>query len=473
MAIKGHEQGLLDFTAEGDLPMGVNIEKELERAMEEHGGTVQYWHPGAEAGTTEGFSRDYFQRKFDHAVDILQSKTDINPIDIEKSQNFIDEVFGIYEGVKEPYRRSESFSFVATTRISRVEEEEFVPCDYRKETIGAFPILKYTDISSAQRLFVGVPPFVLDYYGEDHQGGGGVMIYSPLFLDLLKDSGDRGIEVAMNVARETSWFAKERLGVKLLSLAALLPKHTGYGMLYQYPGIETTTGHGGTTWLIGEVVKKALDEARVASKLSNKIGVLGVGGIGSAVADLLAREFPDLQIGINDHDAKRMREVGEQLRTKYKKNHIVDLPNAAEVLRYGGITVSAITKAIDLEQIGLKEGELEGRVYVDDSQPAAIAAEQVEHFGGLHVGVIAQDNTDFGVTTGRRFNYGGMGPKDLSQAYGCAMEGASLFYGDGLEAVIQQPVDGDRVRQVAEYCKSMGFTAAALQTLKDGKAVSV
>lgn len=303
------------------------------------------------------------------------------------------------------------------------------------------------------------------------------MVFAPLFLDLIGDAHgdlDKAFTWAGNVARETSWLAKERADIKLLSLAALLPKHTDHGKLFEYPGIDTTTGHGGTTWLIGEVVNRAINEGRVDPKLTDRIGVLGVGGIGLAAADLILSTNPDAQLAINDYNQARQAEVSEFLKAQYGDNRIINAKNAEEVLRFGGVTVSAITRPIDLfKETNLKPGDLDGRVYADDSQPAAIASEQVEALGGVHTGVIAQDNTDFGAVTMSRFNYGSMGPKEMSQAYGCCVEGAALFYGDGMDERITQPINGDMVRRVAKYCEAMGFTAAALQTLKDGKAVSV
>ncbi len=470
----------LNFIHEGELPLGINIEFELECEMERLGyreGTLQYWQGDAEVGTTQGFSRKFFKDKLGAVAAIIRERrSDVDEQDVELTMAFADEIFDIYEGVSSPSRQSNSFAFTAATRLQRREHDEFEAVDYRKETVGCFPIFKYIDSSSAQRAMVGMPPFIIDYYGEDDRGGGGMMVFSPLFLNLIEDAKDLNTAVtwADNVAKETAWLARERAGIKLLSLAALLPKHTNYGQMFEYPGIETTTGHGGTTWLIGEVVNRAIEDGRVDPQLQSRIGVLGVGGIGLAAADLVLSTNPDAQIAINDYNAERQREVSKYLKSHYGDRRVVDAGCAEEVLRFGGVTVSAITKPIDLfTDTNLKPGDLAGRVYADDSQPAAIASEQVEALGGLHTGVIAQDNTDFGAVTMTRFNYGGMGPQALSQAYGCCVEGAALFYGDGMADRITSPVDGATVRVVGEYCKSMGFTAAPLQTIKNGIAQEV
>lgn len=472
-------QEYLSFiVAEQELPKGVNIEKDLDEAMAGYGGTLQYWKPNARVGQNTGFDRDYFQTKTDLTIRILETHGYVDPDDIKRTQDFIDDAFDIYEGKKAPLRKSNSFAFVAATRVQRHQRssDSFAPCDYRRETVGCMPILKYLDEPSSQKVMVGLPPFVLDYYGEDDKGGGGIMIFSPLFLDLLSDSGDKAIDVGMNVAQETSWFAKERLDVKLMSLAALLPKHTGYGALFKYPGIKTTTGHGGTTWLIGEVARKAIEEEKVEPTLSSRIGVLGVGGIGFAVAHYLLETSPGIQIAINDHDARRQSMVSDSLREKFGKNRVLDKNSIEELLKFGGVTVSAITRAIDLTTLDLHPGDLKGRVYVDDSQPAAIASEQVKQYGGLHVGVIAEDRSKIGALTGKRFNYGGMGPKELTQAYGCCAEGAAIFYTGNLEKdAITAPVEQNPevVKRIGGFCTEMGITPARLQTLFQNRAIYV
>ena len=478
----------LDFVRVGEVPLGINIEPELERAMSDEGGTLQYWDPDAQVGTTKGFSREYFQKKFDATVGILKTvRDDVADEDIQRTQLFIDEIFGVYDGSRPPYRYGGSSAFVAASRVQRhgAETDNFAACDYRRETVGCLPILKYVDEASAQRVMVGMPPFVLDYYGEDNQGGGGVMIFAPLSLDLIPDSGDKALDIGLAVAQETSWFAKERLGVKLMSLAALLPKVTGYGALFEYPGIETTTGHGGTTWLISEVIEKAIQDGRVDPRRAEKIGVLGVGGIGLATADYLLGKNADLQIAINDHNPKRQQEVGAMLRDKYGAKRVLDIPDVAEILQYGGVTASAITQPIDLRTLNLAPGSLEGSVYVDDSQPAAVAAEQVIALGGLHVGVIGSDHSTSRAVGAQRFNYGGLGPRvelrDVTtgtitrpgEAYGCAMEGVAKYYAGDKKDLIKDAVTGDDVRTAAAECEAMGFVPAALQTLYDGETIEV
>lgn len=478
---------LLSFVVENgeNLPQGVNIEPELEAVMDGHGGTLQYWKPGEQVGTAKGFDRHYFQMKFDAACGILKSKgVEVDQADVDKTQEFIDEIFGVYSGERQPYRHGGSFAFVAASRTQRhsTAEDNFAALDYRRETVGCLPILKYVDEPTAQRMLVGMPPFVLDYYGEDSTGGGGIMIFAPLSLDMPNDLVEQhgvesALEMADNIAKETSWFARDRMGVKLMSLAALLPKVTNWGEMFKYPGIDTTTGHGGTTWLIGETVQKIINEGRIDPRLENRLGVIGVGGIGLAAADLMLGSNPDVQVAINDHIPTRLAEVAEFLQARYGENRVIVKEDKAELLKFGGVTVSAITKPIDLTRIGLKPGDLEGRAYADDSQPAQIASEQVIELGGQHFGVIAADGSSFGAVSPQRFNYGGMGPyfatgdakKEPGNAYGCCVEGAALYYGGGMEHRLTAPVDGDTTRLIGEYCAKLGITAATLQTILHGK----
>ncbi len=473
---------LLSFIVEGseNLPMGINIEPELEAAMEDHGGTLQYWKVGEEVGTAKGFDREYFQRKFDSTVNILKGKgVDVDPADVEKTQAFIDEIFGVYTGETQPYRQSNSFAFVAASRTKRdAGKGEFNALDYRRETVGCLPILKYVDTATAQRVLVGMPPFALDYYGEDSMGGGGIMIFAPLSLDMPDDlfaqhDPETALNIAENLAKETSWFARDRFGVKLMALAALLPKVTNWGKMFEYPGVQTTTGHGFTTYTIGTTIEAAANSGLVDPRFEGRQGVIGVGGIGEATADLILSNDPDVQVAINDHIPERLDQVTALLRDRYGEKRVVPMRNPADVMRFGGVTVSAITKPIDLRKTDLKPGELEGRVYGDDSQPAMVAAEQVIEYGGTHVGVIVEDGSDFGAVTGKRFNYGGMGPLGLNHAYGCCAEGAALYYGGGMEHRVSSQVDGDMTRAIGRYGVALGFKAAPLQTIINGKAQRV
>lgn len=460
----------LNFDATGELSAGVNIEFELERAMEDHGGTLQYWKPGAEVGAAEGFDRTYFETKMQAAIDIAKAKgVPITEQEVSDTYAFVDEMFGVYEGTQAPYRNGGTFAFVAATRLQRRAPGEFSAWDYRKEITGCFPALKHLDERSAQRVMVGMAPFVLDYYGDQHSSEGGVMIFSPLFLDLKNDTGDKFAEIGINVAQETSWFAQERVGVQLMSLAALLPKHTFYGELFKRDGIRTTTGHGGTTWLIGETAYRTVSEGRVDPRLAHKVGILGVGGIGLATADLVLSQHNDIQIAINDYDTHRQAEVSERLRAAYGDNRVVDMHTAKDVLLFGGTTLSAITRPIDLDDLGLNPDALVGRAYVDDSQPAAVSADQVVKYGGLHVGVIGQDGPE-GKVTSTRFNYGEQGPYGRNHQYGCALEGAAQFHYGSPDDAITAPVLGDHARRAGEYMSDMGITAAPLQTLINGKA---
>ena len=68
----------LSFIHTGELPVGTNIEAELEQAMQDMGynGTLEYWQEGAEVGQTKGYSRAYFVDKLTAAANILRSKRD-------------------------------------------------------------------------------------------------------------------------------------------------------------------------------------------------------------------------------------------------------------------------------------------------------------------------------------------------------------------------------------------------------------
>ncbi len=327
---------------------------------------------------------------------------------------------------------------------------------------------------------VGLPPFGLDYQGNDRNRGG-VMIFSPLFLDLPKDGGTdiaKLLELAGNVAQETTWFAEEVMDVKVMSLAALLPAATKFGKMFTRTDIpdskiHITTGHAGTVWGIGEVGTELLNRNLIDPRYQNKIGFVGVGGLGKVAAGMFLRKMPDIQIMVHDTDVDRQRGAAERLRRECGDDRrVLEAASLKHVLEFAGLTVSAINGTIDLEEHGLPEGALVGRAYADDSQPAAISAEQIEALGGTHVGVVAEDpRPDQG---GRnRFDYGRVGPKGDFDLYFCDVEGRAIAASERYDLTVQRSAKVEDVMRIGEVAAGIGFKAASLQTLRHNRAVLI
>ncbi len=475
----------LSFANRGELHEGIHIDdNELVAEMARRGlpdaNPRQYWVPDAEVGKGEGYDQQYFTIKFESTVALLEQKgIDVDPRDVEDTRAFIDEMFGVYTGKNEPYRRSEKAAFVAATRLQRNPPGGHTVWDYRAETLGPLPILRYLDEQSAQTMLVGMAPFVLDYYGGIDRKDGNVMIFSPLFLDLPEDTGDMFPVIGTNIAKDTSYFARDRMGVYLGGLAAGLPRVTGWGELYRIPGFRTTTGHGGTAHLMIETGHSAIEKGLVDPKLVDTLGVVGVGGMGQVTAELILKKYSDARVAINDFRPPRMREIADRLRETYGSNRVVELSTPADVLAVSGVTYSAVTRAINLDQTHLGPESLLDHVIVDDSEPKAVSVEQVEARGGYHLGVIGTDNSPDGFATSTRWFYGGdgkngsNGPMLPHHVYGCTAEVVSVEkLGTPDDDIIAEATVQDAVR-MGELLEQAGITVGPLQTMRQGIGASL
>src|SRR5262249_40257019 len=138
----------------------------------------------------------------------------------------------------------------------------------------------------------GLPPAVLDTYTKsDQDNETGALVLVPMYSDMLKDiwpdradlaAAARMSEVAATVLSASAAFAHLRLGARVLGLGAILPHPTitNFGRkLHAVDGMQdlvTTTGHGGTVYMIVNTVRKILSETSIQSR--GRIGVIGGAG---------------------------------------------------------------------------------------------------------------------------------------------------------------------------------------------------
>ena len=185
---------------------------------------------------------------------------------------------------------------------------------------------------------------------------------------------------------ETVKFAHQRLGAKALGLGATLPHPTitNFGQkLHAIEGIRdliTTTGHGGTVFMIVKTIEKVLAETSIQS--NGRIGLIGgAGSIGwsTTVAVLEA---------MHDHRLQ-LRQANRRSQTACIGSERVCVASSiAEVLRTTNVIVAAVTERIDLDDESLGEIDLNGKVIIDDSQPGSFCRNQVEARGGRLVWVV-------------------------------------------------------------------------------------
>lgn len=317
-----------------------------------------------------------------------------------------------------------SFGFVVPPRIRRQVGGE--QDDYMAEWDNLCPVLRHFDSDTAQRFLAGLPPFIVDQYGQDKDGRTGYMLCAPMFADMRGDlSGEAFFSTGIKVMNDTLAMAK-RLNIKTVGLGATLPhflfmtdrsaEKRGYSVDDQ--GIELTTGHAGTVYLIGETVRRLTQDG--FKGFNGSIGVLGAGSIGMATIQHL-RENLGYSGTISVYDSSEKKAAAA---TALDPEHIVRVSDEKELLLLNDTVICAATTTLGLRSdLGLVGNDaLKDLVLIDDSQPGCFDAKEVASCGGKLVWVIGQDSTERGELTRSGFNYSGFGPIGNNENWGCEQE---------------------------------------------------
>lgn len=346
----------------------------------------------------------------------------------EASEAFLQMAVGMFESTPEGNESlpggDGSFVFLVPPRTDRKHPE------YSRETIEACPILRYLPQDLRIGMYVGMPPFVVDRYTVDEFGRRGYMVLVPAFGDQQEDIGDR------NEAAIRSWISANdavRIGHNLLGadtfgLGAVLPAVLRYGWAIENKDIVTTSGHGGTIALMIETVRSLIEREAVDKDITKKIGIIGLGAIGEAIARIFAELNPDAEIRIYDKVERKMRETVAAIATRdaelgnTKRGGIIRTASAQELIEGSSLILSAATSKVDLS--GIKT--LEGKVWVDDSQPSTGDAALIELLGGYMLWPIGENPAGNIIRRESGWNYGGtLLPLGL---FGCESEVAYLAW---------------------------------------------
>lgn len=313
-----------------------------------------------------------------------------------------------------------------------------------------------------QRTVANLPPVKIEEYAGtgDMQGG---IIFVPAYFDPYTfHHAPRTFvsEIIPAVQRRTSEaarLARQRYGMSLIGLGAVLPVSTKFGNSIQEPGLTATTGHAGTVYLVHETVKAVAEMYQEAPR----VGVLGLGSIGGSSLDMLRHSDINQAVRsyvIYDHDqhktaahfASRNGEV------------VIWARSELELLRHSDIIVTAITEAIDLDALEIQTGSpirLDGKVIIDDSQPGCFSREQVEARGGKLVWVVGQDNSSsrflrrlggyrFGDVSGFAFD---------AAAWGCEIEASALAVAGRKDLATNSPVKHQAAIHVGGVASDVGM----------------
>lgn len=404
-----------------------------------------------------------------------------------KSWRFVNSAFDFYSGRRE-IGRAVARAFVVPMRSDRDNEI------HSSESTPFYPLLdpnKFGVNSEIRmRTMYGLPPTILDtYLKSPRDNETGVLVLSPLHSDMARDIVTNPndlkqkitlMEVAGRILEQTVQFAHHRLGAKTIGLGATLPRPgiTDYGnVLRAFRGMEslvTTTGHGGTVYMILETVREVMRAESIDS--SGPIGIIGGAGSIGWSSTVAAHEI------IGDHDIVSFDKNLESLRGKiagYKSEKSVNTDisvasSAVDVLKRTNVIISAITGRINLDAVDPYGNlDLSGKVIIDDSQPGCFDREQVEARGGKLVWVVVEDGSENGFMTKDGMHTGGVG-YDYGKSSGlvgqasefaCSWEAGVIAKHLAYEKAINAPVEPDNVLEIGELFKQSGARVAPYQSV--------
>ncbi|WP_024796567.1 hypothetical protein [Tomitella biformata] len=449
--------------------------------------------PWVEVPSYDIFSRKSSHNKLDAVYRTVTRETNSSQTEAadayRASQVFIDKIFDMYESRNsEVLGRKVDRAFVVPMRSDRRDES------YASESTPFVPLLDPVrfgvDSEIRMRTLYGFPPLVLDtYLRSEIPGQSGALVLAPMYVDMTADlRPDRGnkeqnqrlIGAAAHILNETVTFATNRLGANLIGLGAILPKLTNFGRaisdLHGTTTLTTTTGHGGTVWMISEIVKKLCHESFVEN--NGRVGIIGAAGsIGSSTLDVLLASSDNYHVHAFDTRNEALSRMAE---THPFTKFITVEGSAFSVLTNTSIVVAATTTRIDLDDIDQYcELDLRGTVIVDDSQPGCFDKAQVERRGGKLVWVVGSDGSDSQFltrdgfhTNGEPYNYGdNSGLWGPGSEFPCGQEVGVIASTFRYEKSINSQVTPQKVHDIGNLLVECGVEVAPFQSF--GQPVAV
>jgi len=360
------------------------------------------------------FSEGESRHKLLGLVDYLRANhaDKVTEEELQATEAFVESTFSMYSDTPKNGEVMDdadgSFAFVVPARMGRKHP------DYGQEVEPAIPALRYMPNELRSAMLVGLPPFVIDRYQVNEENRRGYLVFAPVFEDMKDDLDGNGrlLHASRHNINEAVDFAHRRFGVEVVGLGATLPSLTMFGKKITNPNVTTTTGHGGTVDIIRKTVEMVADKR----KLKN-VGVLGLGSIGMSIAKIMSSEYEDANIHVYDTAEKPMRNIAE-----LNGNFVLGTSEKA-VIEDSEVVVSAITSQLKLRSLGVEN--LNGTVFVDDSQPGSIDPEEAASLGGAAVWVIGRDATGEVATRQEGYDYGTMVDPN-TDLFGCEAEAAAI-----------------------------------------------
>lgn len=374
---------------------------------------------------------------------------------------FVNGAFDEFEGKKR--RPPIDWAFAAPGRTARGQDDR-----YAGEVTPFLPLLdpKYgVSADIRQRAIVGLAPSVIEQYQGDGDKTGAI-IYTPLYQDMATDlTGLDRLTIPRKNVDHAARLARE-LGASLLGLGATIPKFTKSGTTINIEGLDTTTGHGGTVYLMEELREEAM--RYVFSQNGHtpiEVGYIGAAGsIGGSAYEIAREELEGVRINIYDQRVDALQKIAQQHKATYVSKDILEL------LERSSVVMAAVTSDINLDEIDPERKlDLRGKVIVDDSQPGCFDRGQVEERGGILTWVVGQDTSQEGYLK-RVGNYGFGRESGLaapSFVWGCEGEVGALALLGHPELALREVVTPQQAREVGKVCMELGIRAAPFQSYGD------
>jgi predicted amino acid dehydrogenase len=370
--------------------------------------------------------------------------------DLVRTREYINSIFDEFE--KPGLIEKATFAFVIPTRASRFNE------DYWGEVYDFFPALRHLSPFEAFSTLSSVPPFRIEMYGAPGEPSSGVLLFAPIFSDMLYDIKNK-IVLKRKVKKkinESINFVHDKFGVEYVGLGATLPKLTNYGKNVS-ADVITTTGHAGTTLLVQKTVLDLIENYPGMNR-SITIGFIGGGAIGLASMQSLTKLLPDAKFVTYDKRAKV-----NQRNKKILKKQGVDLRIASsnrELIEDSQLIVSAITSTLNIDGI-----DLSGKVIVDDSQPGSFKRDDIKKGGGELLWVVGHDRSKEQFVTRRQgYSFGPSGLHSKNDVWGCEAEVAAIAHANRPELAVNSAVTLQDIEKISGLFEELGVDVASYQS---------
>lgn len=430
------------------------------------------------------FKREVSLQKLEDVYSAVSGVTDASQSEIDaayyQSVAFAENTFDNFESNDtEVLGRKIDRAFVVPLRVDRDSDE------FESDSRPFYPLLDSRfGISPDVRFEAirGVPPALIDTATKSGtEGEAGALVFSPLFRemidDLRPDPRNQSQQIALfraasEIITATAVFTHRKIGAKVVGLGATIPKMTNFGLaLKEIPGMDelvTTTGHGGTVYMVVETARKVLEETNTID--DGRIGVIGgAGSIGWSTTVTAMDMFKDHTIHTYDHRPAVLQEKAEN---HDESERIVLENDFKNVMKNANIIISAVTVPIDLDKED-PDGmlDLRGKVIIDDSQPGCFEVAQVEARGGKLIWVVGEDGSDSEFATrdgifsnGVPYNYGDKaGLFGDKSDFGCGLEAAVIAKYAAYEDAIRGEVTPENVKIIGKHFRNAGIQVAPFQ----------